>query len=180
MKGKETPMTDDFVIKRDVEEELACDAGMDASSVDVSVRDGAVVLCGSTNSFADKFNAERTAQRVVGVKSVVNDISVSLRPEDERTDEEIAIACSYTLQNHEDVPPAVQATVTHGWVTLQGTVGTHSQRQAAETAVTYLIGVRGIVNRVAIRQRTLRERNTVRNGSGYSPLPMEQPPMACY
>src|SRR5690349_615639 len=111
MKRKEIPMANDFVIKRDVEEELACDAAMDATSVDVSVVKGAVVLCGCTNSFADKFNAERTAQRVVGVMSVINDIEVSLRPEDERTDEEIATACAYTLRNHADVPPGVQATV---------------------------------------------------------------------
>jgi osmotically-inducible protein OsmY len=173
-------MTNDSVIKRDVEEELACDAAMDATSVDVSVANGAVALRGSAYSFADKINAERTAQRVIGVMSVLNDIDVALRPEDERTDEEIATACSYTLRNHGDMPPAVQATVNHGWVTLQGTASTHSQRQAAETAVTYLIGVRGILNHIVIRSGSRRERNSVRSGSGYSPLPMEQPPMACY
>lgn len=173
-------MRNDSVIKRDVEEELACDAGMDATSIDVAVEEGNVHLGGRAASFADKCSAERTVLRVVGVKSVLNEIRVSLRPEDKRTDEELAIACSYTLQHHGDVPPSVCARVNCGWVTLEGTVKTRSQRQAVETAVTYLVGVRGMFNHIVVCRRAVREHKELGRGSGYSPLPMELPPMACY
>jgi osmotically-inducible protein OsmY len=48
---------------------------------------------------------------------------------------------------------AIQVLVRNGWVTLTGDVDWHFQKQSAEDAIRKLSGVRGIVNRVAIKPR---------------------------
>jgi osmotically-inducible protein OsmY len=41
--------------------------------------------------------------------------------------------------------------VSNGWVTLEGEVALYHERQAAERALRYLMGVRGVTNRIALQ-----------------------------
>jgi osmotically-inducible protein OsmY len=70
----------------------------------------------------------------------------------ERSDTDLAHACLNALKWDVDVPDdQLQLKVENGWVTLEGSVGTHFQRQAAERAVRYLTGVKGIINHAAVK-----------------------------
>ena len=57
----------DSEIKRDVEEELKYDAGVDSTDIGVSVKNGVVSLMGFVRRYSQKLQAEMDAKRVSGV-----------------------------------------------------------------------------------------------------------------
>jgi osmotically-inducible protein OsmY len=146
---------DDLALKKEVEAELEWEPSVDAAAIGVAVQDGIVILTGCVPSYEQKMAAQQAAARVAGVKAVVNDLEVGLPPADQRTDEELARAVTLALLSHVSVPPhRVKAVVSHGWVTLEGTVEWHYQREAAEQAVRPVRGIKGVINRIVVRPTT--------------------------
>ena len=47
----------------------------------------------------------------------------------------------------------IQVTVENGWVTLEGEVEWQYQKSAAENAIKYLMGVKGVTNSIRIKPR---------------------------
>jgi osmotically-inducible protein OsmY len=134
----------DLTIKQDVEAELQWEPSINAAAIGVAVKEGIVTLTGKVPTLAEKYAAGRAATRVAGVQAVVNDLEVGLLPEDERSDEEVARSVANALAWNSSVPAnRVKAQVSHGWVTLEGTVEWYYQKDAAERAVRHLRGVRG-------------------------------------
>jgi osmotically-inducible protein OsmY len=128
--------------------QLEWDPQIDASAIGVTVQDGAVTLTGFIDSYSAKFAAERDAKRVRGVRAVANDIQV--RPMLDRTDADIAADAVAALRVTETVPEAVQAAVHHCHVALTGRVQWLFQKRAAELAVRYVRGVRGVANHITV------------------------------
>jgi len=125
-----------------------------STEIGVAVKDGIVTLAGSVDSYTKRYDAERAAKRVAGVKAVVNDLEVHLPTSSERTDEDIARAAVRALESHITVPrDRIKVTVHDGQITLEGDVEWQYQRQAAEAAVRNLPGVKGVVNWIAIKPR---------------------------
>jgi osmotically-inducible protein OsmY len=90
--------------------------------------------------------------RVAGVKAVVNELEVRLPASSERTDEDIARAALNALSWNESVPAdRIKVRVSNGWITLEGIVDWAYQKIAAENAVRYLTGVRGVVNLIEVK-----------------------------
>jgi osmotically-inducible protein OsmY len=138
-------------LKDSVAYQLDWDPQLDASLVGVSAQDGVVTLTGYVNSYAAKLAAERASRRVYGVKAVANEIEVRLASE--RIDPEIAKDALAALTNRVDVPLGITVTVRDGHVTLGGTVEWMYQKMAAERAVKYLRGVRGVFNQIVLKPR---------------------------
>ena len=91
---------------------LDWEPSIDARDIGVSVDEGVVTLRGTVGSYTEKVNAERTTERVYGVKAVANDLSVRLISGYERTDTEIAQAAAAALAWNTVVPEGrVTATV---------------------------------------------------------------------
>jgi osmotically-inducible protein OsmY len=126
------------------------DPAIRAHDIAVVASDGVITLTGFVDSYAEKIAAEQAVKRVRGVRGVANDIEVKLQ--DERTDPEIAKDAVRSLESHTSVPNRVTVTVRHGLVTLEGTVERMYQKEAAESAVAYLKGVRGVSNRIQLAQ----------------------------
>jgi osmotically-inducible protein OsmY len=144
-------MKTDMDLRRDVEEELAWEPSVDASHIAVSVNRGVVTLIGHVPAFGEKCVAERAAARVSGVKAVVDELDVELHGRDERRDEDIAAACARALKTDYGVPDgSTKVVVNNGWVTLEGGVDFPYQKDAAERAVRYLPGVKGVSNGIVI------------------------------
>jgi osmotically-inducible protein OsmY len=142
----------DEQIQREVLAELKWDSRLQPNEIGVAVKDGVVTLTGTVESFIKKWAAENAAQRVRGVQAVANDIEVRLPDDDRRNDSDIALAASRALEADGLVPDGnVKVTVSHGWVTLRGTVEWEYQRRAAERAVRRLPGIAGITNLVTVR-----------------------------
>ena len=145
-------MRDDLELKHDVEAELEWDPSVDARQIGVIVKDGIVTLTGEVTSYAQKWNAERAAERVEGVIGIANEIEVKVPGE--RSDADIAQAAVNALKWNVLVPSErVKVKVDDGWVTLGGEVSYEFERRAAERAVRDLPGVRGISNLIQIKPR---------------------------
>ena len=142
-------MKTDLELKRDVEAELAWEPSIDAARIGVAVTDGVVTLTGEVKSYAEKYKAERAAERVAGVRGVVSEIKVDLPHE--RTDTELATEAAEALRRHTLVPDdRIKVVVVNGWITLKGEVAYEFERRAAEHAVRFLPGVRGVTNLIAV------------------------------
>ena len=104
------------------------------------------------DSYAKKSAAEHAAQRVRGVRAVVNDIEVHLPRFAERTDADIAAEACCALARHALVPAdRIKVTVSGGILTLDGEVAGEFEKRAAEGAVRRLVGVRGVVKNIRVR-----------------------------
>lgn len=146
-------MKTDSKIKLDVQDELSWEPSIDETKIGVAVDNGVVTLSGEVNSYSKKIAAEKAAKRVTGVKAVAEDIIVKYPSSSDRTDTDIAKAAIDALQWHSSVPDdAVMVKVEEGWVYLTGEVKWEYQKQSAKDAVKDLLGVKGVINSIAIKQ----------------------------
>jgi len=146
-------MRTDSEIERDVGEELKWNPDLDSTDIAVTVKDGVVTLGGFVKSYVDKTEAEVAAKRVAGVVAVANDIAVRLPATDERPDPEIAREAVASLNQLPISAERIKVVVKNGWVTLEGTVEWHYQRNIAEAAVGYIRGVKSVTNLIGLRPR---------------------------
>lgn len=145
-------MKTDAVLKKDVMDELKWEPRVNADAIGVAVKDGVVTLSGYVDSYLGKLNAEYAAQRISGVRGVVQKIEVKLPGSFERTDEYIARAAADALEQDISVPEKlVKVEVENGWVTLTGEVNWEFQKDAAHDAVCCLMGVRGALNLITVK-----------------------------
>jgi osmotically-inducible protein OsmY len=144
-----TPL--DERLKTTVSNQLVWEPAVDATLVGVTAKDGIVSLTGFIDTYAGKLGAERAARRVYGVKAVVNELQVKLASE--QIDPDIAEAALDALKNRVDVPLGIGVTVRDGFVTLTGAVEWMFQKAAAERAVKYLRGVRGVSNQITLKPK---------------------------
>jgi osmotically-inducible protein OsmY len=144
----------DRELQQDVLRELEWEPSINAAQVGVSVKNGVVTLTGHVESYAEKYAAETAAKRVLGVRAVANEIDVKLADMNMRTDEDIAMDAVNALKKHTLVPDdKIKATVSNGWITLEGEVGWQFEKEAAENAVRYLTGVKGVINEIRVKPR---------------------------
>lgn len=147
-------MKTDSQIQSDVTQELKWDPSVTHEHVGVSVSDGVVTLSGTVPTYVEKSAAERAAQRVAGVKAVVEKIEVKISGAHIRDDQDIAKAIVDQFKWNVQIPEdSVKASVEDGWVDLRGEVEWNFQRTAAETSVRGLSGVKGVLNNIVIKEK---------------------------
>jgi len=147
-------MTTDSDIKRDVEAELRWDPDIDASDIGVAVKDGVVTLTGFVRSFSQKYEAERGAKKIKGVRGVANDIEVKLPSLNERADPEIVRDAVAAIKR--ELPYSgehIQVVARNGWLTLEGEVEWRFQSDRAEDAVRRTQGLKGVTNLIRLKPR---------------------------
>ena len=145
-------MKTDSQLQQDVMAELKWEPAVHAEQIGVEVKDGIVTLAGHVDSFPAKWNAERAAQRVAGVKAIAVEIDVKLNGSDQRSDGDVARSCENVLLWTTYLPKdSVKVMVEGGWVTLSGQVQWGFQRATATAAVRYLAGVRGVSDQITIK-----------------------------
>lgn len=135
--------------------ELKWDTSVNAARIGVSAREGVVTLTGAVDSFVEKWAAERSAQRVFGVRGVAVAIDVMLPGPSTRTDADIARSADNVLEWTSVLPrERIKVMVENGWITLSGMVDHEFQRRAAESAVGQLMGVTGLTNQIGIAEHS--------------------------
>ncbi|WP_428001108.1 BON domain-containing protein [Acidovorax sp.] len=145
-------MKTDSQLQQDVSAELQWEPSICAAHIGVEVKDGVVILAGQVDSYAEKWNAERAAQRVSGVHAIATELKVHLPGGSQRTDAQIAGSAQHILGLSSSFPAdAVNVTVEAGWVTLTGTVDWQYQRRAAAAAVRHLLGVTGVSDKIDLK-----------------------------
>jgi osmotically-inducible protein OsmY len=144
----------DSEMQRDVLDALAWEPGVDAAEIGVSVENGVVILNGTVKSLTEKWTAENAAQRVEGVRAVTDALVVKLPGDSQHGDADIAQAAVNALDWTVSVPrDRINILVENGWITLQGNVENHHQKEVAEGAIRNLKGVKGISNWIAVTPR---------------------------
>jgi len=147
-------MKNDSQVQQDVIAELKWEPSVNSAHIGVEVTDGIVTLSGRIDSYAEKWDAEAAAQRVAGVKALVIELKVSLPGTSKRNDADIAASSDSALQWLTYMSKErIKVMVENGWVTLSGSVDWAYQRDAAASAVRYLIGVTGISNDISIKPK---------------------------
>jgi osmotically-inducible protein OsmY len=143
------PATD---LREQVTRELQFDQMIDTSQIEVTTSDGGVVtLSGTVPSYLQKLEAESAAKRVKSVKAVANEIDVRLASPVAHVDTDIAQRAVDSLRWRSGIPAErIRITVANGWVTLEGDVSFHFQKQEAERAVSALSGVLGVSNKIRV------------------------------
>ena len=145
-------MRTDAQLQKDVIDELRWDPSIKEKEIGVAVQGGVVTLTGKVPSFAQRYAAEKAVERISGVRAIAADLVVVYDGESRRTDTDIAHAVATALLLDIQVPDTeIKATVSNGWVTLDGSVTWQYQRDAAARAVRFLAGVRGLTNAITVK-----------------------------
>ena len=144
---------DDEQIQIDVLKELKFDPSVTSAQISVMAKNGIVTLNGNVPHFFEKTLAEEAAQRVGGVRAVADEIEVELMGAYKKSDAEIANAALNAVEWNFSVPRDVKVSVDNGWITLRGEAEWDYQRKASKTAVSQLMGVRGVKNEMTIKAR---------------------------
>ena len=85
---------------------------------------------------------------------MAGDLEIKLFGTAERSDFDIAQSALTQLRFNTSIPSdRIKVLVEEGWITLDGEVEWQYQKAAAENAIKYLIGVKGLTNRVAIKPK---------------------------
>jgi osmotically-inducible protein OsmY len=147
-------MKTDLQLQRDVLDELKFEPSIREAEIGIAAKGGVVTLTGFVDSYAQKFSAERTAERVGGVKAVADEIKVKLPGAHQRSDTDIAHATVNALRWDVQVPDdRIKATIEDGWIALEGDVEWQYQKWAAEGAVRNLTGVKGVTNLITVKPK---------------------------
>lgn len=144
-----TMTTHDQRLKESVEHHLEWAPEVEASRIGVTVEDGVVTLTGYVDTYPAKLAAVNTVRRVYGVKGLADELEVRLSFD--RVDPDIAKDAVDALRARVDVPATIEVTVRNGYVTLTGSATWMYQKVAAERAVKYLKGVKGVFDNIALR-----------------------------
>ncbi len=147
-------MKTDTQLQSDVIAELSWEPSINSEDIGVEVKDGIVTLAGHVSSYAEKIGAERAAMRVAGVKALAVEMDVRLAGSSTRIDADIARSVDNVLQWTTYLPKdAIKIKVESGFVTLSGELVWEYQREAAVSAIRYLIGVKGVNDQLVIKPK---------------------------
>jgi Predicted periplasmic or secreted lipoprotein len=141
----------DTILEKEVSETIKWEPLLHSNDIDVKAHDGIVTLGGTVDNYAQKKEAAKAVKNISGVKAVVDAIKVDLFFSAIRSDQEITSSVVHALQENWAVPNhMIKVTVKDGWVTLDGILHWDFQRKAAESAIRYLEGVRGVIDNIKI------------------------------
>jgi len=147
-------MWTDEKLQSDVLEQLQWEPGVNSAEIGVTVKSGVATLTGKVNSLAKKQAIEKAVKRMPGVKAIALDVEIEIPGCSARTDSDIALAAENALRWDVLVPhDKIKLTVFNGFITLEGEVDRHFQKEAAEQAVSRLEGVRGVDDLIEIKPK---------------------------
>jgi osmotically-inducible protein OsmY len=120
------------------------------AAIGVTAHEGIVTLSGTVARYDMKLDIEQIVKKVRGVKAVVMHINVHDHPQ-AADEESLAQQALQALELHTSIPPEhIKIVVANGWIYLVGSVDWQYQKQAAEKAVSRIMGVKGVVNSLLI------------------------------
>lgn len=141
------PTDDD--IQSSVEGALFWDTDIDSTKIDVSVLGGWVTLRGTVDAYWKKRQTEDDAYAVSGVTGVTNEVAVV--PTDKWEDQRIAKDVERALERNVNVNvDNIDVIVEDGHITLNGTVGTWTAHDSAESSARYTRGVVDVTNSLTV------------------------------
>jgi osmotically-inducible protein OsmY len=154
--NKKNNMKTNADLQKDVQEAIKWEPLLSAAEIGVTAKEGIVTLTGSVDSYWKKTEAEEAAKNVAGVKAVVEKIEIKFANNSfKKDDNDIATEVVDNFKWNIEVPgDRVKIKVEKGWVTLEGELEWHFQKEAAKTVVRGLLGVTGVTNNITVKADT--------------------------
>jgi len=147
------PVPPDSVIQSNIKQLFQWNSNLDASKLDVSVKDGWVTLRGSVDRYWEKIRAEELAAGVPGVLELTNEIAVV--PRETLTDKQIAEDVISALNRMIDVNMnQVNVQVDNGVVKLEGLAQDMTTYRTIEDIAFYTKGVTSVNNKMLIAPKS--------------------------
>ena len=139
--------SDDEIAKR-VINVLSWDSVIPSNAIQVTVRDGLVILTGKVNWYYQKSSAERDVRALSGVRSVVNSIEIEPHAKPENVKNKIEAA----LRRHAEIEAKdIRVTVRDDdEVLLEGKVRNWDEKFAVENAAWSASGVKNVRDKLTI------------------------------
>jgi osmotically-inducible protein OsmY len=147
---KEPTMSNDKLVEY-VQDELFWDPKVDNVAIAVSADDGKITLRGTLGSLREKLEAKKAAKRVVGVKSVDNELEVKFMNDEKRDDADLRGDVLQALMLNSFVPSTIDARVDDGFVTLTGTADWQYQRDEAVYVASSVAGAVNIFDDITLK-----------------------------
>jgi osmotically-inducible protein OsmY len=141
----------DAQVARDVATELWWDARTRNTDVAISVQDGIVTLSGAVPADDAVRAAEDAAQRVWGVRGILNKVVTKKGDPRSTGDLHPAPAALARREPEPDRKLPIRVTPAPGWVILFGTVDSPRERAEIERMLARIPGVVGVVNSLEVR-----------------------------
>ncbi len=140
------------VLQKDVQDAIKWEPLLNAAEIGVTAKDGVITLTGIVDCNAKKLEAENAAKKVVGVKALIEKIEIRFSSTGQKRNSEVATEVLKALKDNWKVPgEKIKVKVEDGWVTLEGELPWHYQKEAARNSVNYLMGVKGVTNNITIK-----------------------------
>ncbi len=126
-------------------------AGEGRGVIEISVKDGVVLLDDHVGNLAQKRLAGVLAWWVPGSRDVINGMAVE--PPEEDNDDEITDAIRMVLEKNRLVnQDQIRVSTKSSVVTLEGEVLSGAQKNMAEFDAWYVFGVDKVINKIAVRR----------------------------
>jgi osmotically-inducible protein OsmY len=139
-------------LQKDVQDAIKWEPLLNAAEIGVIAKDGVVTLTGVVDSYLKKAEAETAAKSVAGVRAVAETIDINFGGTRKKNDTEIANDIVSALRGNSAIPyEKVKVEVENGYVTLEGNVEWHFQRDAAKKTVVNIAGIVSIRNNITIK-----------------------------
>lgn len=122
-----------------------------AGSIIVEIKDGVVTLNGEVPSLTHKRLAGVLAWWVPGTRDVINGLEEV--PPEQDNDDELIDAVRLVLEKDPFVNATEIRVSSKDWlVTLEGLVPTETMKQMAERDTWYVLGVKSVINKIAVKR----------------------------
>jgi osmotically-inducible protein OsmY len=137
------------ILQKEVQDALKWEPQLQAAEIGVIAKDGIITLTGTVDNYYKKNEAENATKKVHGVKAIVEKIEVKSPDSKTINDNNIAEKILNVFKSDFSIPDEkIKLKVEKGWVTLEGNVNWNYQKEAAKNAVTDLMGVKGVTNKI--------------------------------
>ena len=145
-------MNTDEILQKNVQDALKWEPQLQAAEIGVIAKNGIVTLTGTVDNYYKKNEVENAIKKVSGVKAIVEKIQIKTSDSKDITDNIIAERILNVFKSDFSIPhEKIKLKVEKGWVTLEGNVNWKYQKEASKSAVTALMGVRGVTNNIKTR-----------------------------
>lgn len=145
-------MKTDLEIQQDVMEELHWQPVLNASEIGVAVKNGVVTLSGTVDTYLKKVEAENAVKNVSGVKALAENIEIKFSNSTKKSDSDIAETVTNALKWQSSIDEnKLKIKVENGWVSVDGETTWNFQKNAVQSIVENLVGVKGISNNIKVK-----------------------------
>lgn len=149
-------MNTDEILQKNVQDALKWEPQLQAAEIGVIAKNGIVTLTGTVDNYYKKNEVENAIKKVSGVKAIVEKIQIKTADSKDITDNIIAERILNAFKSDFSIPhEKIKLKVEKGWVTLEGNVNWKYQKEASKSAVTALMGVRGVTNNIKTRKERI-------------------------